>query len=260
VVLADNLGVYVDLVYAQPEAFSGVQAALALYAFAFQILLDFSGYCDIAIGVARLFGVKLPENFDRPYLAADVREFWRRWHITLSTWLRDYVYVSLGGNRAGRSRTLANLMITMVLGGLWHGAGFGFVLWGAYHGALLVIQRLWSAARGGAPSRLPRWLRVFFTFHLVSAGWVLFRAPTLDVAARIVERLGVGGLDLDARAPRVVLLLALLVAIQLLTASRGLEMRLRRLPAAVQGLAYAATALLVYLAAGPTYEFIYFQF
>jgi D-alanyl-lipoteichoic acid acyltransferase DltB (MBOAT superfamily) len=260
VVLADGLGVYVDAVFAQPEAFVGVEVALALYAFAFQILLDFSGYCDIAIGLGRLFGVRLPENFDRPYLAASVREFWRRWHITLSTWLRDYVYVSLGGNRHGPGRTGVNLMATMVLGGLWHGAGYGFLLWGAYHGALLVIHRAWVRARGGAASRVPRGLAVLCTFHLVLAGWLLFRAPSLEVAGALLARLPVGGFAPDERSLRVLGLLAVIAAIQLATRTRGLESGWRRLPAPVQGAGFALVAFLVYLASGRTHEFIYFQF
>jgi D-alanyl-lipoteichoic acid acyltransferase DltB (MBOAT superfamily) len=151
-------------------------------------------------------------------------------------------------------------MVTMLLGGLWHGAGWGFVLWGAYHGALLVAQRLWSAARGGAPSRLPRWLRVLVTFHLVCVGWLLFRAPTLDVAWRLVERLGIGGFRTDAITLRVVALLLLLTAIQLASRSRQLEAGLSALPGALQGVAYASIAVILYLAAGPTHEFIYFQF
>ena len=141
VVFADVLGGYVDPVFSSPDTYGGLNLLLAVYAYAFQIYFDFSGYSDIAIGLARLFGYRIPENFDRPYLAASPREFWRRWHISLSTWLRDYLYVSLGGNRVPAVRVQLNLMITMLLGGLWHGANWNFVLWGGFHGFLLSLQR-----------------------------------------------------------------------------------------------------------------------
>ena len=171
VLLADVLGRYVDVVWRDLDYLPAANVALAFYAYAFQIYFDFSGYTDIALGVSRLFGLQLPQNFDRPYLARSPREFWQRWHISLSTWLRDYLYVSLGGNRGSRVRTYLNLLVTMVLGGLWHGASWTFVLWGAYHGVLLVAHRLLREVRP-APARGPVgvWLARLGTFHLVVAG------------------------------------------------------------------------------------------
>jgi D-alanyl-lipoteichoic acid acyltransferase DltB (MBOAT superfamily) len=233
---------------------------LALYAFSFQAYFDFSGYSDIAIGLGRLFGVRLPENFDHPYRATSIREFWQRWHISLSTWLRDYLYVSLGGNRRGRASTLLNLFLTMLLGGLWHGAGWGFVIWGAYQGLLLAAHRAWLWRVGDRPPRLPAWLRRIATFHLLSAGWILFRAPSIDVSAAITRRLATPGFDLDLAAAQVLVVLALGAAMHLLTRSGELPQRFLRLPGPAQGSAYALAAFLVYLASGHTYEFIYFQF
>ena len=140
VVLADTLGGLVDHVYADPGFAAPLEIALALYAYAFQIYFDFSGYTDIAQGLARFLGFRLPENFRHPFRAADPREFWQRWHISLSTWLRDYVFIPLGGSRGGRLFTYRNLMVTMVLGGLWHGAAWSYVLWGVAHGAMLVAR------------------------------------------------------------------------------------------------------------------------
>jgi D-alanyl-lipoteichoic acid acyltransferase DltB (MBOAT superfamily) len=158
---------------------------VAIYAFAFQIYCDFSGYTDIARGVARLMGFDLMLNFRLPYLATSPADFWRRWHISLSTWLRDYLYISLGGNRGGSLLRYRNLMITMLLGGLWHGAAWPFVLWGAYHGVLLVLHRLlqpwleWVRPSGALAERAWWALRVFATFQLVCFGWLLFRSESL---------------------------------------------------------------------------------
>jgi alginate O-acetyltransferase complex protein AlgI len=260
VVLADTLAMYVERVFASPELFGGPEVVLALYCFSFQAYFDFSGYSDIAIGLGRLFGVRLPENFDRPYLATSIREFWQRWHISLSTWLRDYLYVSLGGNRHGRASTLWNLFVTMLLGGLWHGAGWGFVIWGAYMGALLAAHRAWLWRVGDRPPVLPAWVRRIATFHLLSAGWILFRAPSIDVSAAVTRRLATPGFDWDLQSAQVLAVLALAAAMHLRTGSLELGDRFRRLPGFAQGGAYAVAAALIYLASGHTYEFIYFQF
>ncbi len=177
VVMADNLAPLVDMAFDNPAAKGPLILAGAL-AFAFQIYGDFSGYSDIARGLARLLGFELRQNFDLPYFASDVRDFWRRWHITLSTWLRDYLYISLGGNRKGPQRTYLNLMLTMLLGGLWHGAAWNFVLWGGWHGVGLVCNRYWERHRPGAKT-LPIWLSTPLTFGFVVWGWVLFRATSL---------------------------------------------------------------------------------
>ena len=188
VAVADTLAVLADRVFAAPGEHSGPMVATAAVFFAFQIYCDFSGYTDIAIGVAKLFGVRLSMNFFFPYLCTDIRTFWRRWHISLSSWLREYLYISLGGNRRGAARTYANLMTTMLLGGLWHGASWNFVLWGALHGAYLMIHRFITGFRQIEPTPWEhRSLRgkllslplVFglgaFNFALVTLTWIPFR-------------------------------------------------------------------------------------
>jgi alginate O-acetyltransferase complex protein AlgI len=171
VLLADALAFRVGEQLADPATVGFANAWLGMFGYAFQIYFDFSAYSDMALGLARMFGITLPWNFDRPYRAASPGEFWRRWHVSLSTWLRDYLYVPLGGNRRGPVRRDANLLATMALGGLWHGASLNFVGWGVYHGALLVGNR--HAER--LPFRLPRFAAVALTFVLVTLGWVHFR-------------------------------------------------------------------------------------
>ena len=184
VVFADSIAPYVDKVYGATEPIQRGDALLAAYGFTVQIYCDFSGYSDMAIALAALLGVRLPRNFERPYLAASVREFWQRWHMTLSRWLRDYLYVPLGGSRKGTARTMVAVMVTMLLGGLWHGAAWTFIVWGGLHGAAICAQRWWS----GTGWRLPVWLAWLLAVHFVVFTWVLFRAP--DLAA--VERIGLG--------------------------------------------------------------------
>ncbi len=177
VLIADHLATMVDPVFATPEHFAWPSVALAVLAYAGQIYGDFAGYSDIAIGSARLLGFELPENFRHPYLARSPAEFWRRWHITLSTWLRDYLYIPLGGSRTGPLRTYQNLMITMTLGGLWHGASWNFVFWGFWHGLLLCLTRNWKSASGQRSTG--RVVGVLFTFTAVLIGWTLFRTTTI---------------------------------------------------------------------------------
>ena len=150
---------------------------VALYAYTFQIYCDFSGYSDIAIGVALLLGFSLPLNFNRPYLAQSPSEFWRRWHISLSSWLRDYLYISLGGNRGSKIFTYRNLMITMLLGGLWHGAAYNFILWGAYHGLLLILMRNVISEEKFSSKMV---IQIFINFHLIVLSWLLFRVTDID--------------------------------------------------------------------------------
>lgn len=263
VLIADTLaGTLVDPVFTNPTAASAAEAALALYGYAAQILCDFSAYTDIALGVSLLFGLSLPENFDRPYAAQSFQEFWRRWHITLSRWLRDYLYLPLGGSRGGAGRTAANLLITMLLGGLWHGADWRFVLWGALHGLFLVGERALGLNRPPQPGPVGL-LRAQGVFHLVALSWVLFRAPSLDEAWAVLSALGSGGLE----APRFSLpvALALMGALggQALPARLGpaLDRAVGRLPPVVfAGL--VAFALMAIDALGPdgVAAFIYFQF
>jgi D-alanyl-lipoteichoic acid acyltransferase DltB (MBOAT superfamily) len=179
-VIADTLGkLVVDPVFAAPGQHPAYEVLFAIYAYAAQIYGDFSGYTDIAIGLALLLGFQFPINFDRPYASASLREFWRRWHISLSSWLRDYLYIPLGG---GRAHPYRNLFLTMLLGGLWHGANWTFVAWGGLHGAGLAVER-----RSG-PARRP-WLGRLVTFHFVALCWVFFRAPDFSGAFAVLGRL-----------------------------------------------------------------------
>ena len=190
-VLADHLSPMVDAFLGDSLSGSPLLTLQGIYFFAFQIYFDFSGYTHIARGVAKLFGFDLVLNFNRPYSAASITEFWRRWHISLSTWLRDYLYISLGGNRYGKWRTYWNLMITMLLGGLWHGAGFNFLIWGGLHGLFLATEKAMAGNRiGDALRSLPRWIRVLATFHLVCFAWIFFRSASLQGAMQVLGRLG----------------------------------------------------------------------
>ena len=191
VLVADHLAPVADQVFANPAIFSTMSVWAGVLAYSFQIYCDFSGYSDMAIGTAKMIGYDLPENFNMPYLSASVAEFWRRWHMTLSAWLRDYLYIPLGGNRRGGGRAQVNLFITMLLGGLWHGASWNFVLWGSLHGAALGLHRMWSS-RG---HRLPSIVSTPLTFAFVTLCWVPFRAVSTEGAIEILRRLA--GLESD---------------------------------------------------------------
>ena len=183
--IADYIAVnFVDRVFSHPAAFSGMENILAVYGYALQIYCDFSGYTDIAIGVALLFGFRIPINFNSPYKAVILTDFWRRWHLSLSSWLKDYLYIPLGGNRKGKVRMYLNLMITMVLGGLWHGASYRFLIWGFLHGAGLVFDKLLGLPRW-LHNHPPRWQRLamtLLTFHFVLFLWIFFRAHSMENA------------------------------------------------------------------------------
>jgi D-alanyl-lipoteichoic acid acyltransferase DltB (MBOAT superfamily) len=190
--LATNL---VDSVFAAPDRHSSLEVLVAVYGYAVQIFADFMGYTNIAIGVALLLGFSFPQNFNSPYQAVSLQDFWRRWHMTLSRWLRDYLYVSLGGNRKGRARTYVNLLLTMLLGGLWHGAAWTFVIWGGLHGTGLAVERFARdirVARGLGPPRdtaLRRWVGRIVTFHVVCLGWIFFRSASVGDAGTVIKRL-----------------------------------------------------------------------
>lgn len=197
VVIADNLSAVVQSAFTRPDLLSSTDLWLATYAFAFQIYFDFSGYTDIARGSARLLGYSVPPNFNLPYLATSISDFWHRWHMSLSTWLRDYLFIPLGGSR-GKTQwfTWRNLMLTMVLGGLWHGAAMHFVLWGAYQGIMLILHKEFKTITDKVPalvawkaSPIGRATAIVFTFHLVCIGWVFFRAETLTGAWEIISKL-----------------------------------------------------------------------
>ncbi len=186
--IADAVSPFVDGVFAYPDYYSSPTVWLAVVAYSFQIYCDFSGYSDMAIGCARILGFHFNRNFYMPYLSKNITEFWRRWHISLSTWLRDYLYISLGGNRKGERRTYINLMITMVLGGLWHGASWNFVIWGAAHGFALAFHRVWSGRfkQDGGISQIVGGLITFFFVMII---WVLFRAQTTQTMLTIYSKM-----------------------------------------------------------------------
>jgi alginate O-acetyltransferase complex protein AlgI len=193
-VIADRLAPVVDAIYAAPGDYGGAQLLMATYAFAIQIYCDFSGYSDIAIGIACMMGIRLMTNFERPYFSKSISEFWRRWHISLSTWFRDYVYVPLGGNRVRRSRWYLNLMIVFLLSGLWHGASWTFVVWGGIHGAYLIFGVQTQTTRdriyqglGFSPEHVGvRFWRICITFHLVAFAWIFFRAQNFGQALDVI--------------------------------------------------------------------------
>ena len=190
--IADRLAPFIDAVFATPQAFSRGTVIAAVVAYSLQIYCDFSGYSDMAIGIARIIGFDLPENFDMPYLATSITDFWRRWHITFSQWLRDYLYIPLGGNRRGTTRTYVNLTLVMLLGGLWHGAQWTFVAWGLMHGIGLAAHKLWTGKRSMPQRRasgiatLASWAA---TYAFVCVSWVLFRSPDFSTAASILRKM-----------------------------------------------------------------------
>ncbi|MGF1597328.1 MAG: MBOAT family O-acyltransferase [Acidimicrobiales bacterium] len=259
----------VDPTFAAPTVASKAELLLALYGYAIQIYADFSGYTDIAIGIALLLGFRFPVNFDRPYAATSIQDFWRRWHMTLSRWLRDYLYVPLGGNRGSSAATYRNLMITMILGGLWHGAAWTFVVWGALHGVALSVERArtvrvglsHAAGTGGdRPGRVVvRWL---VTFHLVCLAWLPFRAPDFAVAGDVVR----GLLFAPTWGPVTagpVLVIAGALAAQLAPPDLGHRVRgflVSLDPAAQAALAGVWVALVATLGPEGVAPFIYFQF
>jgi alginate O-acetyltransferase complex protein AlgI len=273
VAIGDYLAVnLVDRVFDAPLQYSALECYAAVLGYAVQIYCDFSGYTDIAIGSALLLGVRFPKNFDAPYKAENIADFWRRWHISLSTWLRDYLYVPLGGNRKGSARTYLNLMLTMLLGGLWHGANWTFVAWGGLHGAALAVTRLGKNLRGEPnfvkepKSGRDWWVKagkVVVTFHFVLLTWVLFRADSFGQAWTFLGRL----LTLTTYHPnldaRVVAVLALGVASHYVP-ERWYETaryRFATLPAPAQAVALFGAALFVRkMASADAVPFVYFQF
>lgn len=272
VFLADTAAGIVD------EAFSTENASwqvylIGVYCFAIQIYGDFAGYTDIARGVARLFGVDICLNFRQPYFSRTITEFWRRWHISLSAWLRDYLYIPLGGNRHGKWKTYRNLMLTMLLGGLWHGASWNFVIWGGLQGVYLAIERMiWGRAAGSTD--LPAWgvrrwawlaTRVFITFHLVCFAWIFFRAATVEESFRIVSTLATlgGGSSADpSNIFNLLVLAAAMIAVDLPCWLNDREVPMSsRWPSVVRGVSYATMILVMtfWSPHGAT-PFIYFQF
>jgi alginate O-acetyltransferase complex protein AlgI len=190
-VISDYISMnFVDRIFDNPGLYTGLENLFGVYGYALQIYCDFSGYTDMAIGIALMLGYKLPLNFDSPYQSGSITEFWRRWHISLSSWLRDYLYISLGGNRKGKFRTYLNLMITMLLGGLWHGAALRFVIWGALHGMGLAVEKFFGTLVTIPKNRLTRLLGVLFTFHFVCLSWIFFRADNMSVVNAMLTQIG----------------------------------------------------------------------
>jgi D-alanyl-lipoteichoic acid acyltransferase DltB (MBOAT superfamily) len=289
IIIGDMLGVnLVNRVFDNPERYSSLEVLVAVYAYAIKIYADFSGYTDVAIGSAKLFGYELPQNFNAPYVSASLQEFWHRWHISLSSWLRDYLYISLGGNRGSTWKTYRNLMLTMVLGGLWHGASWNFVIWGALHGGALAVNRAWSrrGVPGPSPSARPdptrdptgttpkearvaasvsigHILAVAATFHFVCFAWIFFRAPSFAHATLMLSRMGKLTFDAPNLAPKVLAVLMLgfvthFVPRRVVEEVRGV---FTASPAVVQGVALAICAYALHFAAGARAEpFIYGQF
>ena len=273
---ADNLASIADAAYNHPAGLTTASAWIGTLAFAFQIYFDFSGYSEMAVGLARMFGVTLPRNFLYPYISRSPTEFWRRWHITLSLWLRDYLYVALGGNRRGPWRTRFNLMTTMVLGGLWHGANWTFVVWGALHGLYLIGHRLLKSAfaamgvsEGGTASRWLSLAGMPVTFLLVLVTWVFFRASSFGDAWVVLRAMAGGqggtGSPVNFRLYEVgiVAAAALLAALEPWLAGFAERKGIGwwwRLPFLFRGFSYAALTLVIVAFGGVTQKFIYFDF
>lgn len=277
IVVADRLSLMIEPIYRDPGAHGALALVIATYAFAIQIYCDFSGYTDIARGAARVMGFSLVENFQRPYLAVTIRDFWRRWHISLSSWFRDYVYVPLGGSRKGGTRQSLGIIVVFVLSGLWHGANWTFLVWGLLHGAYILISNATDSVRtrlraslGLNSSPLYTAWRCLLTFNLVAIAWVFFRASSIDDAILILSRIATGqpaspqDVILAPSVHWVVTLAAIggLVAVELRTLPDSLRPTLLARPTAVRWAWYYAIILAI-LAFGvfenPA-QFIYFQF
>lgn len=272
VFVADRLAVFVNAVYAGPQHYQGLGCILAIYFFAFQIYCDFSGYTDMALGASRILGIELCENFRRPYFSASLREFWTRWHISLSSWMRDYLYIPMGGNRLSPWRWVAAILVVFALSGLWHGASWTFVLWGVYHGTALVLERgakwlmpmrFWPVLAG----RIGHMAAVVLTFHLSTFGWILFRSPDLSTAAAMCANLfAMGGRQITNIMPPFQLELAILGILIVLLVDLRDEFALAgyfgRMPLPMRLAVYYAAIFMIALFPGSSeiQTFIYFQF
>ncbi len=252
----------VDPVFAVPGQHSALEVLFAVYGYAVQIYADFSGYTDIAIGCALLLGLRFPQNFDAPYTSQSIQEFWRRWHMTLSFWLRDYLYIPLGGNHGSERRVQRNLFLTMVIGGLWHGAAWKFVVWGAIHGGAMCAERAWRRSHEPATTPGARVLHWLVTFHVVCLAWVFFRADDFSAALSVLGRLTAFG-SAPLVKPMVVFVVVAMIAAQFvptLVVDRA-QLVFSRMAPLLQGVLLGG-GLLVIDALGPlgVAPFIYFQF
>ena len=283
VVIADRLARYVNIVYNNPTDFQGLSHVVATFFFAFQIYCDFAGYSLVAIGSAEVMGFRLMKNFDRPYLSKSISEFWSRWHISLSSWFRDYVYIPLGGNRVARSRWYYNLFITFLLSGLWHGANWTFVIWGAMNGFYLIVSLVTRDARErfnqatglASHRRLHATVSILVTFSLTCVAWIFFRAATLDDALHVI-RAAIAMPTLHQIVPDIVraegiskievaycfVLIGALMTVELVSTRIDLVKQFRLQPAWVRWPVYYATCMAIWLLGISTQAkaFIYFQF
>jgi D-alanyl-lipoteichoic acid acyltransferase DltB (MBOAT superfamily) len=256
-------------VFSAPHQHSALEILFAAYGFAVQIYADFSGYTDIAIGLAMFLGFRFPDNFDAPYTARNLQDFWRRWHMTLSRWLRDYLYIPLGGGRGSQLTVARNIMITMVLGGLWHGAAWTFVAWGAIHGSGQVVghvrrsRRVEAGLEPVADGGVRVWVQRLVTFHIVCLGWIFFRADSFSTALTLIGRLFSAWGRAPLVTPLVVITVVGAVALQYLPPALGgrAQRELARQPWAVQG-AILGVFLLLITTLGPqgVAPFIYYKF
>lgn len=183
IVLADHLSIFVDDVFYSPSAYNTITVILGIISYSLQIYFDFSGYSDMAIGVAKIVGFDLSPNFNLPYLSTNISDFWKRWHISFSSWLRDYVYIPLGGRKKGTNRTYINLLLVMLVSGIWHGAGYTFIVWGFLHGVVSVCHRIIKKYVVGF--ELPKWIRIFITYVIVAFLWVPFRADDMETTVTV---------------------------------------------------------------------------
>jgi len=268
--IADFLALnFIDRVFEAPLSFSGLENLLAVYAYSIQIYCDFSGYTDIATGLARILGFRLPVNFNSPYQATSLTDFWHRWHISLSLWLKDYLYIPLGGNRNGKFRTRINLLITMLLGGLWHGANIRFLIWGAIHGIALVAEKTFGTFKVDTGSgKWKRFLSILVTFQVVSFAWIFFRAKDQQVIFQLLYQLRhhflprVNQADLQAYFPTIGVLLCGLILIWVpFRYKEKIRGSFIRLPLAVQAIIILLVLLgISAVARAGLQPFIYFRF
>jgi alginate O-acetyltransferase complex protein AlgI len=263
-VVASELAVnLVDPVFFDPSAHSSLDLIIAAYGYAVQIYCDFSAYSDMAIGIAALLGYRFPINFNQPYRAASLQDFWRRWHISLSSWLRDYLYIALGGNRGGIFYLVRNLFLTMLLGGIWHGAKWTFLIWGALHGLVLGIERIWREIKPEGWPAMPKLLGILITFHIVVLGWIFFRADSFDGAIAYLGGIGGWTMTNNVATPLGVALILLGLGMHFTppTMMQGMALTARRFSAPVMGIAIGVLILLIdamrFEGVAP---FIYYQF
>lgn len=266
VVFADNLALFVDPVFDHPENHNGIVTLFAVYAFAFQIYFDFSGYSDIAIGVAKLLGFTFPRNFMHPYISLSFQDFWRRWHMTLSRWLRDYLYISLGGNRGGSYKTMRNLFLTMFLGGLWHGASWNFAVWGILHGLYLAIERFnnkFNIIVLNNNFKAVKLIKWFVVFHLVCFAWIFFRATDFSQSIQIIENIGLmkGNLKVSNQQLLTMSIIAFLPLLHFISSKLDLSQNAENMKtAAYVNYVCLLALLLIFFSSQSSDSFMYFQF